>query len=106
MGIAILVLFLGGFFILYLLSGILFQSAGTRSQNASDIEYLKVLTELRRNPDSKALQSEARYLGRNSISFIFGRQGREPSNKDFEAIEREIEDAINGREFRRHGQRK
>ena len=93
------------FVAIYFIAGILFESARSQSKRASEIEYLKVLSELRRNPESKALQTEARYLGRNHVAFVFGSQGREPSNSDFEAIEREVADAINGDEFRLHRKR-
>ena len=93
------------FAILYFSAGVLFESARSHSKQSSKNDYLKVLEELRRNPKSKALQSEARYLGNNQVAFLFGSQGREPSNADFEAIESEIADAINGLEYREHGKR-
>jgi len=96
-----LVLMFGGLF-LYLTAGVLFESGRNSSSLASRQKYISILNELRQHPDSKALQSEARYLGRNFVSFFHGSQGRSPSESDFNTIELEIEDAIQGRAFRSH----
>ena len=78
------------------LAGGAFGSARQKTLRDSSNEYVKALSELRQNPESAALKSEARYLGRNHVEFAMRSRGIEPSESDFETIDRDINHAVTG----------